>query len=176
MADLQIAPSLQQRNFNQPSTAKNVEGGLSVAPTWAAAKEVDGRVVHEVPDAPANDALLALVHLGPLDEPLLQGAQPPPDDAVAAALLPVGAQDEARVVRAQRGREHAGAPRPVHRVGPQLGPEEVVLLVPVHQLVDLDDVLAGDEGLLLPWVGDLRDKRNGPVARSLSVGGNASVV
>merc|ERR1719464_2294336 len=133
MADLQIAPSLQQRNFNQPSTAKNVEGGVSVAPARAAAKEVDGRVVYEVPDAPANDALFALVHLGPFDEPLLPGTQGSPDDAVATPLLPVGTQHEACVIRAQRSCKHAGAPRPMHGVGPQLGTEEVMLDVLVHQ-------------------------------------------
>merc|ERR1711972_3872 len=142
----------------------------SVAPAGAAAEEVDGSVVHKVPDAPANDALLALVHLGPLNEPLLPRTQGSPDNAVAARLLPVGAQDEAGVVRAQRRSEHAGAPRPVHGAGPQLSAKEVRLDILVHQLVDLDDIFAGDESLLFARVGDLRDGRNLPVGWGLLVG------
>eukprot|EP00420_Gonyaulax_spinifera_P036452 CAMPEP_0197871468 /NCGR_PEP_ID=MMETSP1439-20131203/1866_1 /TAXON_ID=66791 /ORGANISM="Gonyaulax spinifera, Strain CCMP409" /LENGTH=204 /DNA_ID=CAMNT_0043490403 /DNA_START=57 /DNA_END=667 /DNA_ORIENTATION=+ len=135
----------------------------SVAPTGAAAEEVDRRVVHKMPDHTTDDAVLALVDLGPLNEPLLQRAEGPPDHGVAGALLPVRAQDEAGVVRAERRRKHAGTPRPVQGVRHQRLAEEVGLLAPVHELVDLDDVLEGNHGLLLARVGDLRDRRDGPV-------------
>merc|ERR1719277_1230361 len=99
----------------------------SVAPARAAAEEVDGCVVDEVPDHAADDAVFALVDLGPLDEPLLNSAEAAPDHGVAGTFLPVRTQDEGGVVRAERCCEHARTPGPVHGVGYQWLPEEVGL-------------------------------------------------
>merc|ERR1712060_887055 len=109
----------------------------SIAPTRAAAEEVHGRVVHEVPDDPAHHAVHALIDLRRLDDLLLHRARGAPDDRVPGALLPVRTEDEASVVRPQGRREHARSPRPMHGGRLQGCAEEVVLLVPVDELVDL---------------------------------------
>mmetsp|Transcript_9238 Transcript_9238/g.20959 ORF Transcript_9238/g.20959 Transcript_9238/m.20959 type:complete len:461 (-) Transcript_9238:32-1414(-) len=129
-----------------------------------------------MPDPLADEDVLALVDLGRLDQLLLQGRRDPPVDHVARTLHVVRPEDKACIVGSQAGREHAGAPRPVHGDRLQLAAEEVGLLVPVHQLVDLADVLAGDHGLLLAGVGDLRDRGDGPLGRRHAVDGDAACV
>mmetsp|Transcript_57477 Transcript_57477/g.173793 ORF Transcript_57477/g.173793 Transcript_57477/m.173793 type:complete len:210 (-) Transcript_57477:558-1187(-) len=54
--------------------------------------------------------------------------------------------------------------------------EEVVLLAPVDELVDLDNVLRGDHGLLLTRVRDLGDRRDRPVFWRLARLGDAARV
>eukprot|EP00414_Alexandrium_minutum_P001597 CAMPEP_0113822170 /NCGR_PEP_ID=MMETSP0328-20130328/2107_1 /TAXON_ID=39455 /ORGANISM="Alexandrium minutum" /LENGTH=538 /DNA_ID=CAMNT_0000790107 /DNA_START=31 /DNA_END=1648 /DNA_ORIENTATION=+ /assembly_acc=CAM_ASM_000350 len=131
---------------------------LSASAAGAAAPEVDGRVVHEVPDPLADEDVLALVDLGRLDELLLQRGGQPPIDHVAGALLLVGSQDEASIVRSQAGGEHARTPRPpgLHELRGALGPLDLVQGL---------DVLARVQGLLLARVGDLRDGRHLEVRR-----------
>mmetsp|Transcript_107651 Transcript_107651/g.219694 ORF Transcript_107651/g.219694 Transcript_107651/m.219694 type:complete len:391 (+) Transcript_107651:77-1249(+) len=123
------------------------------------APEVHGSVVHEVPDANADQAVLALVDLGGLDDLLLERCRDPPVHHVAGALVFVGAHDEASVVGAQACGEHAGAPGPPSRL------EDGVLdtlLLGLHLSHDIFDRM---QGLLLARVGDLGDWRHLPVRR-----------
>mmetsp|Transcript_5856 Transcript_5856/g.7499 ORF Transcript_5856/g.7499 Transcript_5856/m.7499 type:complete len:243 (+) Transcript_5856:82-810(+) len=137
----------------------------SIAPARAAPKEVDGRVVHEVPDDPANHAVCALVDLGGLNDLFLDRTGSAPDTSVAGTLLPVCANDKARIVGPKGRRKHASTPWPVHDVRLERVAKEVLRLVAVHEPVNLDDVLAGNHGLLLTWVGDLGDGRDRPGVR-----------
>mmetsp|Transcript_72745 Transcript_72745/g.206447 ORF Transcript_72745/g.206447 Transcript_72745/m.206447 type:complete len:255 (+) Transcript_72745:306-1070(+) len=123
-----------------------------------AAPEVHGRVVHEVPDPLPDEAVLALVDLGGLDDLLLQRGGQAPVHHVPGPLLLVGGQHEAGVVRAEARREHAGAPGPprVHELH-----LASALLGLFHGL----DVLHGVQRLLLAWVGDLGDRRHLEVGR-----------
>lgn len=128
-----------------------VEGALT--------PEVDRGVVHEVPAEHAQPVVLALVDLGGLDQLLLVGRHPAPQHHVAALGHVRGRDHEAGVVRAQRGGEHARAPRPPGvrlLLGQALQAATGLVLVVVHDL----DALDGVDGLLLGRVGDLRDGRH----------------
>merc|ERR1711964_957186 len=70
------------------------------------------RLVDTPPGEAADPVELALVDLGPLNVPLLPRAEVPPHNHVPRACLRVGRNDEARVLRAERGCKHARAPRP----------------------------------------------------------------
>ena len=147
---------------------KNLESNILIAPARAAAEEMHGGVVHEVPDAAADEAIGALVGLRGLDDLLLHGADLAPDAHEAGVLLPVGAGHEAGVVRAQRGGEHAGAPGPVNVGNLQGIAAAVHSLVLEKQSVRLLDVGARDDAHLLSRVGDLGDRRDGPLVGLLA--------
>merc|ERR1712066_586742 len=133
----------------------------SIAPERAAAPEVHRCVMHEVPDATADEAVGALVDLRCLDDLLLDGAELTANAHDAAVLDPISPGHEASVVGPQGSREHACIPRPVHGAQLQRIAEQILLLAEVD-LVSLCDVRASDDALLLTWVRDLRDRRDRP--------------
>ena len=149
---------------------------LLVAPARATAEKVHRRVVDEVPNATADEAIGALVSLGGLDELLLNGADLSPHAAKPGVLLPIGTCHEAGVIWTKRGGEHACTPRPVHVDNLQLAAAAVRGLVLEQHLVNVFDVLAGHNAHLLTRVGDLGDRRDGPLIRLLAGRLNARVV
>ena len=130
----------------------------------------------EVPNATADEAIGALVSLGGLDELLLNGADLSPHAAKPGVLLPIGTCHEAGVIWTKRGGEHACTPRPVHVDNLQLAAAAVRGLVLEQHLVNVFDVLAGHNAHLLTRVGDLGDRRDGPLIRLLAGRLNARVV
>ena len=88
-------------NIHLPHLKSGALRQTLVAPAGAAAEEVHGCVVHEVPDAAADEAVGTLIGLGGLDDFLLHSADLSPDAHKARVLLPVGTGHEAGVVRAQ---------------------------------------------------------------------------
>jgi len=123
-------------------------GGLG-----AFAEAVDRRVMHKVPDEETEAAFLALVDLGRLDDLLLDGAGPAPDDHVTGSLVVVGGDDEAGIIRAEGGGEHACTPGPpgLHNAAGSLGHEAEA----ASGVLEVLDGFDGMESLLLTRVGDL---------------------
>ena len=120
-------------------------------------------MVNEMPDADADDAILALVDLCGLDDFFLQGRREPPIDHGARPWLVVGSHNEASIMWSQAGCKHARAPWPP--CGHQFGGAASFAVHDLH-------VIASMKGLLLTWVGNLRDWWQDPLGwRS-----NASIV
>merc|ERR1712190_79597 len=123
----------------------------------APAPEVDGRVMHKVPDHLAEDDILALVDLGGLDDLLLKCSRIPPVDHVARSFVFIGGQDEAGIVRTQARCEHTRTPWP-----PCL--DELGISTLSLGLLQSLDALDSMHGLLLTRVRDLGNRRQNPLA------------
>mmetsp|Transcript_76230 Transcript_76230/g.120350 ORF Transcript_76230/g.120350 Transcript_76230/m.120350 type:complete len:210 (+) Transcript_76230:185-814(+) len=138
----------------------------------AVAKEVNRSVVHEMPNADTDDAILALVHLRCLDNLLLKSSWKPPVDHMTRVLHMIGTCYEASIMRSETSSEHACTPWP---------PCMVQRLPSTMELVVVKDFYASAcmESLFLAWIRDLRDWMHDQFRRSLTIvifADNAAVV
>mmetsp|Transcript_43728 Transcript_43728/g.68160 ORF Transcript_43728/g.68160 Transcript_43728/m.68160 type:complete len:210 (-) Transcript_43728:541-1170(-) len=128
----------------------------------AVAKEVNRSVVHEMPDADTDDAILALVHLRCLDDLLLKSRWEPPVDHVARVLHMIGTCYEARIMRTETSGEHACSPWPPCVV--QRLPSSMMFV-----MVEDLDAPAGMESLLFARIRNLRDWVHDQFRRCLTI-------
>merc|ERR1711879_324134 len=101
--------------FYTPTTTK-YDSASPCATATTLTPAVDWSVVHAMPNADADDAILALIDLRGLDDLLLESCREPPIHHVAGVLPVVCTQDEACVMRSQAGCEHACTPWPPSRL------------------------------------------------------------
>jgi len=127
------------------------------------AEAVEGRVVDKVPDADANDAVLALIDLRGFDDLFLERGREPPIDHEPRAPLIIGGNHEASIVRPQAGCEHAATPWP---------PSPPQCLVEMHGL----NIHTSMECLLFTRIGDLRDGWQRPVGGILIAVADAAII
>merc|ERR1711865_369526 len=107
-------PTLYKRRAQtgkRDAQASDAEG-FAVWLPWAPAKHVHRRVVNEVPNADADETILALVYFCSPNNLFLKGCGEPPIDHVARALLVIGSHHKASIVWSQAGCKHASTPWP----------------------------------------------------------------
>lgn len=96
-----------------------IHGLHGLRPTWPAldkprttAPQVNGGVMHKMPNQKADPSLFAFVNFGSFNDLFLQRCRDPPIHHIARIFVLIGTHHKACIMWPQAGREHPSSPRP----------------------------------------------------------------